>query len=741
MSVAIFTANALSAQSVLRLINSDDMALSFAHYRYGEQTGTADEQGNIQLEQLAGTTLYISHVSYGKMQFSPDVLTKAFASGTLLIEREVQHLQPVTVIGIKQNYPEQEGLELTSQDLLDHDAGNFLTQTPTIAAIRKGGRYGFDPVMRGFKYEQLNIVIDGAQAMNAACPNRMDPPVSQISLNQMARVELLKGPHNLRFGTGLGGTINFISNRPEFSAAKPEVRGRFSSAYESNGDVLRSEGLIGLHGKSLILQLNGAWARGNDYKNGEGVAVPADFERSSFGANLQWQASAKQMLSLSVSKNTARDTEFPALPMDLRSDDTWLFNLKHEANLGGALEAQLNTTLYASLVDHVMDNLSKNLNPRMVNARTNAETNTFGGRSELQFNFAKSKLYTGLDFRQSQAEGTRFREMLMGPMAGNILQDNAWQNSQISQIGSFAEYRLSKGRSQFVLGARLDINQAQAFDLASEFVANSPDNDITQINPSVSLGWDQLLGKNWSLGLWLARAQRSASITERYINYFPVGLDPYELVGNPQLAPEVNYQTDFVLRYEQKSTQIRVNVFAAYLQDYITSFIRPDLNPRLPMAPGVRQFVNVGEALLSGAEFSWQQDLPLGLQGEIQIAYTYGENLESAEALPEIAPLDMRSTLRANFLQDKLQANLTWRHVWEQNRISQEFGENPSPGFALVDLGLNYHLNATWHFAAGVQNIFDTNYYEHLNRAVRAAETNPIFAPGRNFYANMRLNF
>jgi iron complex outermembrane receptor protein len=57
------------------------------------------------------------------------------------------------------------------------------------------------------------------------------------------------------------------------------------------------------------------------------------------------------------------------------------------------------------------------------------------------------------------------------------------------------------------------------------------------------------LGESISTALWLGRAQRSGSLTERFINYFPVGQDPYEMLGNPQLLPEVNNQADLTFAW------------------------------------------------------------------------------------------------------------------------------------------------------------------------------------------------
>ena len=102
----------------------------------------------------------------------------------------------------------------------------------------------FDPVLRGFKYDQINVVYDGGQSATAACPNLMDPFTSQMPPNMIRRIEILTGPHALRYGCSFGATINFIPVSPRFSD-EHRVYGRISGGYESNGNVIRSEGDLG----------------------------------------------------------------------------------------------------------------------------------------------------------------------------------------------------------------------------------------------------------------------------------------------------------------------------------------------------------------------------------------------------------------------------------------------------------------------------------------------------------------
>ena len=109
------------------------------------------------------------------------------------------YLQPVSIIALHPRVYEAEKHELDYVDQMTQDGGALLDRLPAFGTIRKSGAYGLDPVFRGFKYEQLNVVLNGAQSALAACPNRMDPPTSQLTPNMIQRVEVLKGPHALRY--------------------------------------------------------------------------------------------------------------------------------------------------------------------------------------------------------------------------------------------------------------------------------------------------------------------------------------------------------------------------------------------------------------------------------------------------------------------------------------------------------------------------------------------------------------
>ncbi|MCG8475032.1 MAG: TonB-dependent receptor [Cytophagales bacterium] len=710
-----------------------------ASYQYGGQNGHSDSLGVIVFRWNPDASMHLSHLIYGKWFLESNHLSKA-SSQPMTVFREEQNrvLQPVSVISVRIPINKSEDIPLRAADRTAHDAGELLRRTAAVSGVRKSGAYGLDPVLRGFKYSQLNIVLDGCATASAACPNRMDPPTSQMAPNMLRRIEILKGPYALRYGCGIGGTMHFVSKTPEFSDSR-KIYGRLSNSYESNGNITKNEGMLGLRGQRHEAMFFLSGSGGHNYRAGNGEKIPAEFRRISWGSALGFRLSPNQTIKLTVTNNRADDTDFAALPMDLRKDNTWIVQAQHQLNLKGKRLKQWNSALFGSLVNHEMDNLQKVLQPRKVDASTLAKTRNFGGRTEGTWHFDAGRLYFGGDFRRETAEGERTRNMLMGKMKGKVLNDDAWQDGRISKASLFAEYQLRKYAFQWIFSGRFEWNEASAQNPSENLILTGAKN--SQLNPSFSLGIVKPVNEQFSTSLWLGRAQRSGSLTERYINSFPVGNDPYELIGNPELDPEVNNQVDLVFEWKKKSNQLKVDLFCSWLQNGISSVIDPTVSPVLPTSPGVRRFINLGESLKTGFELSWSQTLGKHLQHHVDIAYTFGEDLERKEALPEIAPMDLRYTLSGVFLNGKILSETTFRKVLKQNRIAEEYGETPTDGFHTLGINFSYQMFSWLKLSASADNLFDASYYEHLSRSVREKDAHPIYAPGINFRFGVLASF
>ncbi len=535
----------VSAQTIQLLDQKHQTPIINASYSYGTTRGISDNKGMIAITNDQQSTLVISHLNYGQLSIPSAEIASIIQQGTIYWSRLKFEIQPVRIIALHENLDDSLSILVNNQHRLSHDATQVLAQVPEIALIRKSGNYGFDPVLRGFKYEQLNIVLDGAQSANAACPNRMDTPSSQIPVNMLSQISILKGPYSLRYGNAFGGTINFQTEQATYGQT-PKVNGRLSGSYESNGTIYRSEGRIGFNGSAYDIKLFGALSSGTNYEDGDGREVQSGFYRNNFGSIMNFRLNDNQNIRLNVSHNYAKDVDFPALPMDLRKDDTWLGSIHHNTRFNGHLQTW-STSIYSTYVDHLMDNFDKPTDPRMVDAVTAAKTLNYGGRTEGHWVFDSNQLYVGADFRGDKAEGERSRHFLMGPNTGNTVYDNVWQDAAINKMGIFGEFQQNFQHWQLVYASRIEYNQAKAHKPDDAFAAYYSSMSSNTINPSFSIGINRSLSSKWRAELWLGHAQRSGSLSERYINFLPIGVDPYEMLGNPLLDSEKTIKSTLVL--------------------------------------------------------------------------------------------------------------------------------------------------------------------------------------------------
>jgi iron complex outermembrane receptor protein len=261
------------------------------------------------------------------------------------------------------------------------------------------------------------------------------------------------------------------------------------------------------------------------------------------------------------------------------------------------------------------------------------------------------------------------------------------------------------------------------------------------------------------MGLILGRGVRSPDMSERYIILLPVGYDPYDYLGNPQLKPEANNEADLKVEYKNGSIgHFNFVTFFSYVQDYILGrYVPPsEVKPQTPGVLGVKEFYNEDYVFLYGFEFAYMSPDRFDWSLNGNIAYTaginpgatalvvedgqvVGEEIISNDPLPEIPPLEGNVSLGYRFFDNKLIPELRARFVASQNKISSSYDEKSTPGFITAGFKLSYHFNEYLDVHGGVNNIFNKAYYEHLNRRIIGTKQN-LYEPGRVFYINLVFN-
>jgi iron complex outermembrane receptor protein len=180
-----------------------------------------------------------------------------------------------------------------------------------------------------------------------------------------------------------------------------------------------------------------------------------------------------------------------------------------------------------------------------------------------------------------------------------------------------------------------------------------------------------------------------------------------------------------------------------------------EVMPQTDGVLGVKKFENISKANLYGFEFSWFSPGDLRFGGSLIAAYTAGylpetekyiiENGEVVgsetiknDPLPEIQPFETTVRTHYKWLAGKLVPEISLRFVAAQNRISESYGESETPGFILAGFNIDYQINNILNLSGGVSNLFNENYYEHLNRRIIGSRAE-LLEPGRIFYLKMTI--
>ena len=627
------------------------------------------------------------------------------------------------------------------------NVGDIFGDQPGFGIVKRGG-YAMDPVFRSLKYDQLNLIYDGGVVVSNACPNRMDPASVQVSPAEIDRIELVKGPYSVRYGQTMGALINIITRKPE-PTDEFSIHGNIEGGYEVNGNGITGRAALEATGKNYDLSIQGGAITFDDYKNGNGDVVPSSFQTYNYTAKVGFNPTDKQRIQVSWRQSFGRDIKHASLPMDSPYDNSSILSVDYGARSLSNKLMSLNAKAYYTFVDHLMSNEGRP-SFMMTEAESPVNSTTYGGRLELGFKSSeKTMVFVGMDARAVAKDGVRYRKvkkmngMPMDPPME--FTDLVWQDSWLYDVGIFSEanFMLSE-RWDLLIGARLDYVRSGANNPAPDFEALYGGIDpSSQWNFNITASINHYFGKNGQLQLSVGRGMRPASLVERYINHFTVGMDAYEYVGNPNLDPEINNQIDITIKDKPGRFFWKINGFYSKFTNFISAIVDESL-PRKYM-PGTeplyaKRFINLDNAWQSGFDAELGYQISDAFSARVGAYYTYAQNVDFDEPLPEIPPFT--GLFSVKYEKQKYFVELRGRMVAKQDRVAPSFDETETPGFNVFDLIGSYTPVKNLDLTFALKNMFNANYFEHLSRPYKnQTETGMFYEAGISFRAGIRFKF
>ncbi len=748
MIIAMFVAIIINAQESVvkgKITDYDGKAIENALIKAenSNQFTESDKEGNFSIKADKGGYVEITHVAY--------------KTKLVLLENSMQIILYEKAIDLDVIIVKADPMNDITGSTIIYDDIKSATQPRNVSdlfkdipgfGIQKRGAYASEPVFRSFKYEQLNVQYDGGMKILNACPNRMDPITTHVIPEEIEKIELVKGPFTVRFGQNFGGIINMVSK--SINSRKNGFSGNLETGYETNGNNFTTRGSFLYKKDKFDITLNGSYRDYGDYTDGEGTEVPSSFKSTDYSVKVGYNPAENQRLKFTWRQSFGRDIKHAGLMMDSPWDDSYLAGLDYKITELSPMISSIMFKGFYSYVDHLMTNEDRP-SFKATDAASNVFATTYGGKAEVIISPSdKLNIFTGLDANMIARDGDRIR--IIKIMNGKPLPepktkvDKIWQDSELNDVGLFAEgkYKVTE-QSVITAGLRSDFISAAINDPEQDFLDlyGGEIKDQSEVNISGNISYVYNMNRT-QLQFAFGRGVRTASMIERFINHFNIGIDPYEYVGNPYLDPEVNNQFEFSVNQKFSKMELGATVFYSFMQDYITAIVDEDL-PRkfMPSVQPIyaKRFINIDNAMQTGFEFYFNYNFTNSFHFLSDVSYTYGQNKDFDEPLPQVVPLTAHLSL--NYEKEKYWFNFRSRLVDSQDRISETFRETVTPGFATFDLSGGFKPFKGMTIGAAVLNIFDKAYYEHLNFSYKNSNimSGRILEPGRNFTLYLNYSF
>lgn len=601
------------------------------------------------------------------------------------------------------------------------DVAELLKQVPGAAVVRNGAQTGIVQV-HGLFNERVKIKVDGMD-ITPACPNHMDPPLHYAPVDSLGQLEVIAGITPVsQGGDSIAGTV-IANSAPAIFAKDDKLASqvKLHAGYTSGNDATNIGAAAGVANQTTSFGYRGENIHAKNYDTPRGTVADTGFTTTRHDIYWAHQLESGQ-IRLDVGQHNTRDAGTPALPMDMVKDDANKIALSYLGNTGlGAVEARV----YVHDIDHLMDNYSLRANTGMkMYAPANSKNIGVTLGSKIG-NFKYGAEYLTNDFNAySQVVGGARKDM--------------FNNSRRDRLGLYGEWLGAIAQDWTLLagirGDRVSMNTDDivygysATSSASQLVQpnfNALDHQRTDYNVDATLLAKYRVSAVQNYEFGLARKTRSPSILERYLwssQQSSAGqADGYSYLGNIDLKPEVSNQITAATEWKTAVWQFKPTLYYNRVTDYIQGTSTGVIISGKP----VLQYQNIN-AELYGIDLASAYAVTPAITLGGTLSYVRGKNLDNGDNLYRIAPLSARlyGEHQLGHWTNRVEINIAQR----QNDVAVYNKELPTSGYAIMNLRTRWQADKSWRVSAGVENVFDALYYDHLGGINRVS--NSVIAVG-----------
>lgn len=707
------------------------------------------------------------------------VVQRPFPLGEVMVSsfrvnRSIKQLPtPLAVVG-KYDYQHQSAFTLSH--VLDNEPG-----------ITKGsdGVWATNVNIRGFGENRLVTLVDGFRVETA---NDLTASLSMIDVNDVERVEVVKGAQSVLYGTGaMGGIVNVITKDGHF-ASKNYVSGNLITSFATVNNNYAGYANVNAGGSNWYVKLNGTYTDAQNIMTPAGELPNSQFTANNAAAKIGFKPLKNHTLKAQYQRYQATDVGIPggsAFPGPAKA------NYKDIGRqlISASYEITDITPVFSSVKlsyfnQHILRDVLLYPNApatqtTLPNGNTQITTpqyftplgihDTQGLQLQTSWSFADNNTFiAGVDAWQRELFTERqkyIKAEVFNPVGDLITTNNMVRgetpipNATFGTVGVFAqnESHFFEDRMTLILGARADAirtQNEQAFDI-DYLIVNGNRNDTPPnqretfaagthnlFSWSANAGVLYSVAKDIDLSASYARSFRAPSLEE---SYKFIDLGNFVQLGDPTLKPESGHGVDLGLRIWKPNFTLQFSLFSNWINNMIvetpgeyiyTYYTGPNtgVTDTLPALINA----NVSKAMLYGTDIKFQYRITRGLVAFGSGAVVVGKDTEKDTYLPQIPPLSGRAGARYTFTKAGA-FELSVMGAAKQDKIAA--GETTTDGYYRLDFNYGspkFNLGfSNLQLFAGIDNITNNSYTNHLstNRGSISIE------PGRNFYVRASLTF
>ena len=648
---------------------------------------------------------------------------------------------------------------------------DILQNEPGISLVRDG-IWGTELSIRGLSRENIVTLINGNRIVTST---DVAARLSMIDLNDIDRVEVIKGTSSSIYGSGAtGGIVNIITKSPQFYN-KFSLSGNILAEYNTVNDLSILSGSLFSGGSIWSAKISGSYRNAQNIQTPIGEMENSQFEDYTFSGAFNISPIENQKLEIGYQNFKANDVGIPGssvfpdnadvrYPYEFRELISAGYSIQNISKTFYKLSAKYSYQLIERNVEnipYIVQNIpaSGNNPARRVSVlKITPNADHKNNNAQLQGNFwlfDSNNLIAGLDYWDRSYNGERERYQLIEVLdsSGNVVSttnliigEKPIPNSKYSSLGIFTqdEFKLFDDRLSTTIGLRYDHIIISAEEILNPVYTITNDNldttppgqevlwEGTETNNSShsgNIGFIYSLFSDLDLTLGLGSSFRSPSLEERF-QYIDQG--SVVRVGNPDLEPEQGLTTDFGIRYYSNNLKIISNIFYSYYNDLVTEV------PGIYEGRNALIKTNIGEARIFGFDFRTDYNFWKDFIFYTTVSYVRGDDLTNDGYLPQIPAPNGNVGFKFGLF-EYLNADIYSSIYAPQNEVA--VAEITTPGYAVFNILLNTVpikiSSISFRIYSGVENIFDKTYRNHLS-TTRGSIT---IEPARNIFVKLAVEF